>query len=123
MRNALGQPEFASTGSGTLEGDRIVTGDNVDPAHLILLKPSDIYRIGDSGIRVDLSREATIEQDTAPTGESDTPVAISKTPVSMFQEDSIAIRVIRPMNFAKRRASAVAYVNDAAYSATGVTPI
>ncbi len=123
MRNALGQPEFASTGSGTLEGDRIVTGDNVDPAHLILLKPSDIYRIGDSGIRVDLSREATIEQDTAPTGESDTPVAISKTPVSMFQEDSIAIRVIRPMNFAKRRASAVAYVNDAAYSSTGVTPI
>jgi HK97 family phage prohead protease len=123
MRNALGQPEFASTGTGTLEGDRIVTGDNVDPAHLILLKPSDIYRIGDTGLRVDMSREATIEQDTAPTGATDTPVAQSVNQTNMFQEDSVAIRVIRPMNFAKRRASAVAYVNDAAYTSVGVTPL
>ncbi|MGD9714842.1 MAG: phage major capsid protein, partial [Thermomicrobiales bacterium] len=58
---------------------------------------------------------ATIEQDTEPTGASDTPVAQSKYPVSMFQSNSVAFKVTRSMNFAKRRASAVAYVNDADY--------
>jgi hypothetical protein len=33
----------------------------------------------------------------------------------MFQAESTAIKVVRSMNFAKRRASAVAYIDDAAY--------
>jgi hypothetical protein len=57
---------------GTLEGDPIHTGDNVGSdssgTNLILLKPSDIYKIGDMGIEVSLSRDATIEQATDPTG-------------------------------------------------------
>lgn len=117
MRNALGQREFegiTATG-GTLEGDPVVVGDNVNSTHLILLKPSDIYKIGDGGVQVSISREATIEMADDPTGASDTPVAASKMPVNMFQSNSVAIKVVRSMNFAKRRASAVAYVDDAAY--------
>lgn len=117
MRNALGQKEFPDLGSGggTLEGDKVVTGDNVDGAHLILLKPSDIYKIGDGGIEVSVSRDATIEQSTAPTGVQDTPVAASQAMVNMFQNESTAIKVVRRINFAKRRSTAVAYVGDAAY--------
>ena len=122
MRNALGQREFegiTATG-GTLEGDPAVTGDNVNANHLILLKPSDIYRIGEGGIEVSVSREATIEQDSAPQGASDTPVAASATLMSMFQTESTAIKVVRSINFAKRRSHAVQYVNNADYgSATG----
>lgn len=119
MTNAMGQTEFPglNAGGGTLLGDAVVTGDNVGAGQLILLKPSDIYRIGDSGVQVSVSREAMIEQDTAPTGATDTPVAASLNMTSMFQSESTAIKVVRSINFAKRRASAVAFVTGADYGA------
>jgi HK97 family phage prohead protease len=116
--NALGQSEFPNItqDGGTLLGDPVVTGDNVGTTHFILLKPSDIYRIGDYGIQVSISRDATIEQNTVPTGASDTPVAQSVDQVNMFQSESTAIKVVRPINFAKRRTGAVQYVHDANYN-------
>jgi hypothetical protein len=116
--NALGQSEFPgiTQDGGTLLGDPVVTGDNVGTTHFILLKPSDIYRIGDYGIQVSISRDATIEQNTVPTGASDTPVAQSVDQVNMFQSESTAIKVVRPINFAKRRTGAVQYVHDANYN-------
>ncbi len=115
--NALGQPEFPglNVGGGTLLGDTVVTGDNVDAGHLILLKPSDIYRIGDGGIEVSMSREAMIEQSTVPSGATDTPVAAGQYMTSMFQEESTAIKVVRSINFAKRRSSAVSWIYNADY--------
>jgi hypothetical protein len=85
---------------------------------VIMLKPSDIYRIGDMGITVSVSDVATIEQDNAPQGASDTPVAASATIMSMFGTESVAFKVVRRVNFAKRRTSAVAYVDNADYGAT-----
>lgn len=118
MVNALGQLEFAdmSAEGGTLLGDPAHTGDNVGSGDFILLKPSDIWKIGDMGIEVSLSREATIEQDTVPTGESEGPTAATASLVSMFQTESTAFKVVRPMNFQKRRASAVAWEDVAAYA-------
>jgi HK97 family phage major capsid protein len=115
--NALGQTEFGTLNAagGTLLGDNVVTGDNVTAGHLILLKPSDIYKIGDMGVEVSISKEATIEQDSAPQGASDTPVAASATLMSMFQTESTAIKIVHPINFAKRRSTAVQYVSNAAY--------
>ena len=118
MFNALGQPEFAQMGAsgGTLLGDRVTTGDNVGAGDLILLKPSDIWKIGDLGLQVSISREATIEQDSVPLGDSETPTAASATLMSMFQTESTAFKVVRPMNFQKRRASAVDFVGTGAYA-------
>lgn len=119
MTNALGLTEFPgiTAAGGSLLGDPVTTGDNVGSGQLIMLKPSDIYRIGDSGVQVSISREAMIEQDTAPTGATDTPVAASANLTSMFQSESTAIKVVRSINFAKRRASAVAFVTGADYGA------
>lgn len=117
MRNALGQREFPdlSQNGGTLEGDPVVVGDNVGDGDFILLKPSDIYKIGDRGIAVSISDQATIEMADDPTGDAGTPTAQSKQMVSMFQSNSVAIKVTMPMNYAKRRSSAVAYIDDADY--------
>ncbi|MGM4906267.1 phage major capsid protein [Tardiphaga sp. 866_E4_N2_1] len=118
MQNALGNwafPGLTATG-GSLLGDPIVAGGNAGAGDLILLKPSDIYKIGDRGVEVSLSTEAAIQMDSAPDGASDTPTANASV-VSMFQTDSVAIKVVRPLNFAKRRASAVAYIGDADYGA------
>jgi hypothetical protein len=117
MVNALGQTEFPGLGAdgGMLLGDKVVTGDNVNEAHVLLLKASDIYKIGDGGIEVSVSRDATIEQADDPAGASDVPTAQANSPVSMFQTESTAIKVVRSINFAKRRTSAVAYVGDASW--------
>jgi Phage capsid family len=119
MVNALGQNEFPgiSAGGGTLLGDNVVVGDNVPGGVIALMKPSDIYRIGDTGVEVALSKDAMIEQQTNPAGATDTPVSAASVFTSMFQENSTAIRVIRSINFAKRRTSAVAWINDADYGA------
>ena len=120
MRNALGQREFegvTSTG-GTLEGDPLVTGDNVGFGDVILLKPSDIWKIGDSGVQVAISTEASIEQNSAPTGATDTPAGASTAWTNMFQAESTAIKVVRSINFQKRRSTAVAYIGNAAYGGT-----
>ena len=123
MRNALGQREFESLGAmgGTLEGDPIHTGDNVasdsNGTNLILLKPSDIYRIGDMGIQVSISRDATIEQADNPTGRADNGTAATQNIVSMFQTESTAFKVVRAINYAKRRDNAVQYVSDGDYGA------
>lgn len=121
MVNDLGQTEFPglNANGGTLLGDNVFTGDNVGAGDVILLKPSDIYKIGDRGVEVSISKEATIEQSTAPTGASDTPVAASQYMTNMFQEESTAIKVVRPINFAKRRSSAVQYIDDAAWGDVG----
>lgn len=120
MQNALGNWAFPGIGAngGTLLGDTVTAGGNVGAGDLILLKPSDIYKIGDRGVEVSMSMDASIQMDDAPNGASDTPTANTSV-VSMYQTDSVAIKVVRPLNFAKRRASAVAYIGDADYGAVG----
>jgi len=123
MTNALGQSEFPGIGAmgGTLLGDKVVTGDNINAAHLILLDPREIYKIGDMGIQVSISKEAMIEMGTDATGDALAPTAATKQMVSMFQSESTAIKIVRPINFAKRRTTAVAYVSDAAYGSVTST--
>lgn len=118
LTTAFGQVAFPELGAGNLLGDAIYASDNITAGNLLLIKPSDIWRIGDDGVQVDISRDAMIEQNSAPTGATDTPVAASVTMVSMFQENSTAIRVIRSINFAKRRASAVSFLSGASYGGT-----
>lgn len=117
MKNALGQPEYPTMtpAGGTWNGFPVYTGDNVGSGDVILIKPSDVWRIGDTGAVLSISDSAMIEQDDAPTGATDTPVAASATMVSMFQEDSTAIKVVRRVSWGKRRTGAVAYIGDAAY--------
>jgi hypothetical protein len=120
MLTSLGQDAFPGiTGEGgMLRGFRVFTGDNVPSGAVIMMKPSDIYRIGDMGISVQVSDVATIEQDNSPQGASDSPTAASATLMSMFGTESVAFKVVRRVNFAKRRTSAVAYVDNADYGAS-----
>lgn len=126
LRNSLGQREFPDVVSaqgraarvGSLEGDPLFRGDNVTSGHFIAIKTSEVWKIGDSGLRISVSRDATIEQDTAPSGETDTPAAMSNNMTSMFQEESTAIKIVRRINFQKRRPHAVQLVTGANYGGT-----
>ena len=116
-RNALGQKEFTeiNQNGGMLEGDPVYVSENVNANYLVLLKPSDIYRIGLGGVEVSMSEHATIEQSDGPTGASDTPTDQAEGIVGMFQTESVALKVVQSINFARRRTSAVAWINDADY--------
>jgi HK97 family phage major capsid protein len=115
--NALGQPEFPglNENGGTLFGKPVLTGDNVGPGDIILLKPSDIWKIDDRGVEVSMTDQATIEQDSAPQGASDTPAAASATLMSLWQTESIGFKVVRSINFQKRRSHAAQFIGDAGY--------
>lgn len=119
LTNQLGQTAFPEIAQNQLLGDPLFFGDNVVSGDLVLLKPSDIYKIGDTGIEVSISRDAMIEQNSVPVGATDTPVAAANTLTSMFQEESTAIKVVRRINFAKRRASAAAFITGANYGTSG----
>lgn len=117
MRNALGQKEFTelNQNGGTLEGDPVYVSDNVNANYLVLLKPSDIYRIGMGGVQISISEHATIEMADNPAGASDVPTDQSQGIVGMFQTESTAIKVVQSVNFARRRTACVAWISDADY--------
>jgi len=117
MRNALDQYEFpmVSRNGGSVLGHTVLTGDNVPVNSLIMLKPTDIYRIGMESLQVSMTDSATIEMSDNPAMASDTPTGPTGKMVSMFQTESVAFKVVMPINFARRRESAVAWVNDADY--------
>lgn len=115
MVNALGQPEFPgiTMQGGFLNGVPVIVSEyvgqlaNTAGGYVFLVNASDIWLGDDGGFRVDLSREATIQMDTAPT-QSSVATVTATSGVSMFQTNSVAFRAERTINWAKRRASAVA---------------
>jgi HK97 family phage major capsid protein/HK97 family phage prohead protease len=117
MRSTLGVYDFQgiTRNGGSLLGMPVHVGNNVGAGDLIMLDPREIWKIGDRGVQISVSQEAMIEQDTAPQGATDTPVAASASMVSMFQEESTAIKLVRSINFGKRRTGAVAYIGNATY--------
>lgn len=104
------QPVFkgqVTMNGGTVNGLNYKTGDNVLAGNLLLIKPSDVWVIDDTGVSVSLSEDATIEADSAPTGEGLTPTAQSASMVSMFQTDMVAIKAVRDINWQYRRTSTI----------------
>lgn len=117
IRNPLGQRAFPDLGmnGGLLEGVPVITSEYIDQLgvtagdYVFLVNASDIFLGDEGGFRVDLSREASIEMQTAPTQSSITPTAAAL--VSMFQTNSVAFRAERTINWSKRRNSAVAVLD------------
>jgi HK97 family phage major capsid protein len=121
MTNSLGNKEFPdiNMNGGTLLGLPVVTSENIpattgSPAEgypIILASTTDILLADDGDVTIDASREASLQMDTAP----DSPATASTTFVSMFQQNMVAIRAERYINWAKRRAAAVQFIQSALY--------
>lgn len=117
MLNPLGQAEFPGitlTG-GTFFGMPAIVSDYIPTGTVVLANASDIYLADEGGIQVDMSREASLEMADNPAHDSTTPTGASL--VSMFQTNSVAFRVERFINWARRRPSAVAILTGATWGA------
>lgn len=115
MRNALGQREFPDITmlGGMLEGLPVLTSENVvsdsNGSFVTLLNASDIYLADDGGINIDMSREASLQMDDAPTDDSITPTPT--TMVSLWQTNSVGFLAERTINWARRRDASVALLS------------
>ncbi|WP_242218019.1 phage major capsid protein [Shinella zoogloeoides] len=123
MRNPLGQQEFPgiTMNGGTLEGIPVIVSEYFAPVSaggfVALVNASDIYFADEGGVMVDVSREASLQMLDNPTNDVVTPTATSM--VSMWQTNSVAFRAERILNWAKRRASAVALLDEVNWGMPG----
>jgi hypothetical protein len=118
MVNALGQPEFPniSMGGGSLfPGLSVITSQTVPSGTVIALQPSEIQLADEGGFMIDVSREASLEMSSAPTGDGVTPTAASAGLVSLWQENMVGFRCERILNWRKRRPTSVAYLTGVAW--------
>lgn len=124
MQNALGQNEFPEMGitGGTFFGLPAIASENAiqvgspvtgEGKLLVLLNAREVLLADDGAVDVEASSEASIQMLDNPTNASSDGTAT--TMVSMFQTDSVAVRAVRFINWAKRRSNVVQYVKDAAY--------
>lgn len=116
MLNPLGQPEFPGLGAegGTFMGLPVLVSEVV-PADsngsiIVLVKQSEILIADEGGVTIDVSREASLQMDSAPTSGA-------AQLVSLFQQNMLAVRAERMVTWRKRRPQAVAYISGANYGA------
>jgi len=116
MQNPLGQSEFPgiSMNGGTLFGLPVIVSEYVPSdtygSFVALVNASDIYLADDGGIRIDMSREASLQMDDAPTTQ-DATSGTGTSLVSLWQTNSVGFLAERTINWAKRRDSAVAVLS------------
>jgi len=111
--NALAQPLFAgiNPAGGTLYGRPVVVSNTAGTNVVLVHTPSILY-VNQGGLRIDVSREASIQMDSAPVN----PPIDTTVYRSMFQENKVAFRVEHATTWLKARTAAVYYLSAAAYT-------
>jgi len=122
MINSLGQASFPTITAegGTLLGYPVIASENVktmggspaDGSNLIFAKASEIMLADDGQTVIDASNQASVQMDSAP----DSPPTASTNMVSLWQMNMTGIRAERWINWAKRRSTAVQFIQNALYA-------
>lgn len=93
---------------GYLMGIKVITSNNVSGSQINLIIQDEVFLSEDAGPQIDVSTEASIIMDSAPG-------SAGSAPVSMFQNNLVALRIGQFINWQKRRALAAAFISGAAY--------
>jgi len=121
-QNSLGQiiyPGINAQG-GVFQGYPVVTSENIpatggspaDGYPLIFLIADEILLADDGQVTVDASREASLNMDSAP----DSPPTAATNMISLWQLNQLGLKVERYITWARRRATAVAWIQNAKYA-------
>jgi len=105
-------PFRAEVASGNLGGWPIIDSGTVPLGTVVAIDAADYVSVAD-GPRFEISDQATLHlEDTTPADitTAGTPAVASFPVKSMFQTDSLALRLILPVNWALRRPGVVAWV-------------
>ena len=99
--------------AGRLNGRPLIQSGTVPLGVVICLDAADYVSVSGDTPRFEISDQATLHmEDTSPAniGSAGTPPVVAAPVQSMFQTDSLALRLILPMNWAMRRAGVVSWV-------------
>jgi HK97 family phage prohead protease/HK97 family phage major capsid protein len=106
-------PFRAELAAGNLGGWPVIDAGTVPLGTVIAMDAADYVSVGGEGPRFEISDQATLHlEDTAPAdiGTPGTPGVVAAPVKSMFQTDSLALRLILPINWTIRRPGTVAFV-------------
>jgi predicted permease len=114
MVNTLGQRSFPNIGitGGTLEGIPVIVSENpgltdssANGRLVVAVNTNDILLADDGQVTIDVSREASLQMDSAPTN----PPTASTVLQSLWQQNLIGIKAERFITWAKGRSTAVSW--------------
>jgi Phage capsid family len=122
-QNSLGQTIYPSINpeqGGTLLGYPVVASENIpatggsptDGYPLIFVVADEILLADDGQVTIDASREASLQMDSAP----DSPPTASTNMLSLWQLNQIGLKAERFITWARRRSTAVAWIQNAKYA-------
>lgn len=104
-QDILAFPTVTATG-GTFLGYPVITSNNValsgspTESFVVLLDPTNIMLADDGGVSIDMSNEASLQMDGAPTNPA-------TSTVNLWQSNMVALRAERYINWRRRRETAV----------------
>jgi len=105
--NPLGQPLYPllspSGGTGPL-GVQVITSQSAN-GWVVLLSPPCVLYADDGGVTIDVSREASVQMDSAP----DNPALATTVFTSLWQNNLVGLRAERFINWKKARTGCVQY--------------
>jgi HK97 family phage major capsid protein len=110
--NPLGQPLFAgfTAEGGTIMGIKVVVSQAAQNM-VILVDQRGVLYADDGQTTIDVSREASLQMDSAPTSPADATTVM----VSLWQHNMVGLRVERMCTWARARTASVAWISGAAY--------
>lgn len=113
LQDASGNFAFAAAlAQGNLAGFPVIQSATVPAGTLVLVDAADFFSATGDEPRFEVSEQATLHmEDSAPAqiGTAGAPATVAGNVRSMFQTDSLALRMVLPMNWALRRAGTVAW--------------
>lgn len=101
-------PNITAMG-GTFLGYPVITSNNVvlsgspTESFVVLMDPSNVMLADDGGVAIEMSTEASLQM-------SDTPAAGAQSLVSLWQNNLVALKAERFINWRRRREAAVAVI-------------
>jgi hypothetical protein len=107
-------PFAAEVAAGNLRGVPIIDSGTVPAKTVILVDAADFVVVGGEAPRFEISDQATLHmEDTAPADlVAGSPGTVASPQRSLFQTDSLALRMIMPLNWTQRRAGTIAWVQN-----------
>jgi len=98
---------------GTLNGIPIIDSATVTAKTLILVDAADFVAVGGDAPRMEMSDQATLHmEDTTPLELVASPSTVAAPQRSLFQTDSLALRMVLPLNWVQRRTGTVAWTQN-----------
>jgi HK97 family phage major capsid protein len=107
--NPLGQslfPGLSATGGSAL-GYTVLTSQALG-TNVILLNGEGILIADDGGVEIDVSREASVQMDSAPTNPADATTVLT----SLWQNNLVGLRADRIINWKRARTGSVQYTQQ-----------